>query len=209
MSRSQIYSAGLATRLSGNRHARRYALAAAFITCALVVGLLVYDQQRIGKVLDSYRGVPVYDNGLLFFRSHGRNYAPDGYYYGQKWQCVEFVKRFCRDAKHHKMPDVMGHARSFFDETVSDGSLNSRRGLIQYRNGSTERPRPDDLLVFNDSKYGHVGIVTEADESTLEIIQQNILGHTRQRLSLTVSNGHYLITTPRRPAGWLRVPKSG
>lgn len=40
----------------------------------LLVGFLggaffVYNQGRVGKVLDSYRGVPVYDNGLLFFRS--------------------------------------------------------------------------------------------------------------------------------------------
>ncbi len=170
-----------------------------------VAGLLTYNRGRVGRVLDSYRGVPVYDNGLLFFRSYGKHFAQEGYYYGQKWQCVEFIKRFYHDAKSHKMQDVMGHARSFFDETVSDGAMNPRRGLIQYRNGSTERPRPDDLLVFTDTKYGHVGIVTDVGDSTVEIIQQNILGHTRQRLSLTVTNGHYFITSPRQPAGWLRL----
>jgi hypothetical protein len=61
-------------------------------------------------------------------------------------------------------------------------------------------------MVFADTRFGHVGIVTEVRESTVEIIQQNILGHTRQHLSLTLSNGHYFITTPRTPAGWLRVP---
>ena len=66
-------------------------------------------------MLDSYRGVPVYDNGLLYFRNHGKNYSKDGYYFGQKWQCVEFVKRFYYQAKNHRMPDVMGHAKSFFD----------------------------------------------------------------------------------------------
>lgn len=182
------------------------ALIAALTGCALTAALFVYDQARVGKVLDSYQGVPVYDNGLLFFRGHGRNYASDGYYYGQKWQCVEFIKRFYHDAKQHKMADVMGHARTFFDDTVSDGALNARRGLIQFRNGSAERPRPDDLLVFTDTKYGHVGIVTEANESSVEIIQQNILWRTRQRLSLIVSNGYYFIGSPRTPAGWLRAP---
>ncbi len=81
-------------------------------------------------MLDSYKGIPVYDNGLFFFRSYGKNYAPDGYYFGQKWQCVEFVKRFYHDARNHKMPDVMGHAQSFFDETLPDGAVNSRRGLL-------------------------------------------------------------------------------
>ena len=166
--------------------------------------LLYYSGQRVGKTIDSYRGVSVYDNGLLFFRSYGKNYSKDGYYYGQKWQCVEFVKRFYCDAKGYKMPDVMGHAKSFFDENIPDGALNSRRGLLQYQNGSTNKPVSDDLLVFTDTKYGHVGIVTHVGENSLEIIQQNILGRTRQQFSLVASNGHYFITSPRQPAGWLR-----
>ena len=176
--------------------------------CIALAALVVYNQHRVGKVLDSYRGVPVYDNGLFFFRSYGKHYSQDGYYYGQKWQCVEFIKRFYHDAKRHKMPDAMGHARSFFDETVPDGALNPRRALVQYRNGSSERPRPDDLLVFADTKYGHVGIVTEVSEDRLEIIQQNILGHPRQRLALMVTNGHYFVTKPRTPAAWLRAINS-
>ncbi len=166
----------------------------------------MWNHSRVGTELDSYRGVQVYDNGLLFFGSHGRNYSPDGYYYGQKWQCVEYIKRFFHQAKGHRMPEVMGHAKSFFDESLPDGALSRRRGLLQYRNGSSEAPRADDLLVFADTEYGHVGIVTDVSPSAVEMIQQNVLFHTRQRLSLTVTNGHYFITQPRRPAGWLRVP---
>lgn len=183
---------------------RRTIFTLALVLIAGVVALLFWNAQMVGKALDSYRGVQVYDNGLLFFRSYGRHYSADGYYYGQKWQCVEFIKRFYYDSKKHKMPDAMGHAKSFFDETIPDGAVNLRRNFVQYRNGSIERPRPDDLLVFTDTKYGHVGIVTDAGESFIEIIQQNILGHTRQRLSLVTSNGHFFVTEPRRPAGWLR-----
>lgn len=184
----------------------RTILTLASISLAGVIALLFCNDQKVGKPLDSYRGVQVYDNGLMFFRSYGRHYSANGYYYGQKWQCVEFIKRFYFDAKNHKMPDVMGHAKSFFDETIPDGALNSRRDLLQYRNGSAERPRPDDLLVFTDTKYGHVGIVAEEGDDFIEIIQQNILGHTRQRFSLVASNGHFVVTEPRRPAGWLRKP---
>lgn len=188
------------------RPLRTFAFATTLILCISLAGILGYDARHVGAALDNYRSVPVYDNGLLFFRSYGRHYAGDGYYYGQKWQCVEFIKRFYHDAKRHKMPDVMGHAKTFFDDTLPDGALNSRRGLIQYRNGSSEKPRPDDLLVFTDTKYGHVGIVTDTAADSVEIIQQNILFHTRQRLSLAVTNGRYFVTTPRTPAGWLRVP---
>ena len=172
----------------------------------IALGVLSYNSFRVGKVIDSYRSVNVYDNGLLYFRSHGKHYGPDGYYYGQKWQCVEFIKRFYCDAKRHKMPDGMGHAKSFFDTSLSDGGLNSRRGLVQYRNGSTHCPQPDDLVVFTDTKYGHVAIVTQVAPGSVEIVQQNILAGPRRRLSLVVSNGQYFVTSPRVPAGWLRAP---
>ena len=31
--------------------------------------------KKNGRLLDSYKGVPVYENGLLFFRSQGKNYS--------------------------------------------------------------------------------------------------------------------------------------
>ena len=174
-----------------------------FVTSAVV---FLWNAGRVGRVQDSYKDVSVYDNGLLFFRSYGKNYAPDGYYFGQKWQCVEFVKRFYFEAKHHKMPDVMGHAKSFFDENLPDGAINRRRDLLQCRNGSTNEPHADDLLVFTDTKFGHVAIVTDVDGNSLGVIQQNILSGTRARFSLVTSNGHYFVTSPRIPAGWLRKP---
>jgi surface antigen len=172
---------------------------------AMAAGLWA-NHRRVGRVLDGYRGVPVYDNGLLFFHSYGRHYGPDGYYYGQKWQCVEYVKRFYHQAKGRKMPDVWGHARDYFDPSLPNGALNPRRGLVQYRNGGTAKPQPDDLLMFTDTKFGHVAIVTEVTANSLEVVQQNILGKPRQRFSLMVSNGCWFVTAPRQPAGWLRLP---
>jgi surface antigen len=176
------------------------------VVAAGTAGLLIWNSRKVGTVLDSYRGVPVYDNGLLFFHSYGKNYDKDGYYFGQKWQCVEFIKRFYYEAEHHKMPDVMGNAKSFFDEKLSDGALNQRRGLVQYQNGSTNKPLPDDLIVFTDTHFGHVAIVTTVSENSLEVIQQNILSGPRRTFSLISSNGHYFVTSPRVPAGWLRKP---
>lgn len=185
------------------RRTRRLLIAVSVVAVG-IIGVLLWNAQKVGKVQDSYRGVSVYDNGLLFFRSYGKNYSGDGYYYGQKWQCVEFIKRFFYEAKKHKMPDVMGHAKSFYDEQTPDGGLNPRRGLVQFRNGSAHKPQPDDLLVFTDTKFGHVAIVTKVNGDSLEVIQQNILGRPRQSFSLATSNGHYFVTAPRKPAGWLR-----
>lgn len=160
----------------------------------------------IGIEIDSYKGVKVYNNGKDYVKDYGKNYSKDGYYYGLKWQCVEFVKRFYYDAKGHKMPDGLGHAKEFFDEAVKQGEINKKRNLFQYRNGEEIRPQVDDLIVFNDSHYGHVAIVTEVTDKDIEIIQQNIYENPRDRLKLSFKDGKYFVGggTQRSPAGWLR-----
>lgn len=71
------------------------------------------EKNGIGKVIDSYKEVQVYYNGSDYSKNHGKNYSEDGYYYGYKWQCVEFIKRFYYLAKNHRMPDVYGNAKDF------------------------------------------------------------------------------------------------
>ncbi len=47
-----------------------------------------------GTVIDQYKDIAVYSNGNNYMSSHGLNYSSDDYYFGYKWQCVEYVKRF-------------------------------------------------------------------------------------------------------------------
>jgi hypothetical protein len=103
------------------------------------------------------------------------------------------------------MPDVWGHAKNYFDPDIPDGHLNPARGLIQYHNGGTMKPQVDDVLVFRDTKYGHIAIITDVTETSVEVIQQNIVFRPRQRFHLEKHNGGYVIRTPRTPAGWLRL----
>ena len=118
-------------------------------TGILLAGFLWIAARRAGVPVGSYKGVVIYDNGPLVFKSHGRHYSPCGYYWGQKWQCVECVKRFFDEAKQHQMPDVWGHAKDFFDGSVPQGGLNAKRGLKQFRNGADAGPELDDCLVFS------------------------------------------------------------
>jgi hypothetical protein len=177
--------------------------AIALAGAALIAFVFVLRAGRdVGVEIDRYKGVVVYDNGPLVFKAHGRHYSPAGYYWGQKWQCVEFVKRFYDVAKGHHMPDVWGHAKDFFDEAVPQGQINSRRGLRQFRNGAENAPAPDDLLVI-DGHYGHVAIISEVGPDYVEVIQQNIYRRPRQRFQLAATNGLYLLA-PRSIKGWLR-----
>ena len=180
-------------------------LTALIICAAALLIFYVHDTSQIGKELDSYKCVPVYYNGVIFTQSHGQNYGDDGYYFGYKWQCVEYVKRFYKLAKGHAMPDTHGNAKDFFGTSVGQGELNASRGLYQYKNGGGAAPQPDDLIVFNDTKYGHVAIVTAVTDSYVEIIQQNVRGKTRAQLPLRVDNGNYYVGDKRQPAGWLRL----
>lgn len=162
------------------------------------------DQDTIGKEVDSYLGVPVYYNGPIYEKSYGKHYSSDGYYYGQKWQCVEFIKRFYHDALDHKMPEVYGHARDFFNLTLPHGAYNAERDLYQYYNGQEEKPEVNDILVFQDSTYGHVAVITKVEEEYIEVIQQNIYGKPREKFDIVEKNGQYSIGSQKKqPVGWL------
>jgi hypothetical protein len=172
-----------------------------------VIVLFTVNTWLTGRPIDSYRGVEVIYNGFLYSRSYGKSYSSDGYYYGQKWQCVEFIKRFYFDALEHRMPDVMGHAKDFYDPDIFHRGYNSRRDMIQFQNGGDESPAIDDLLVFRDTGYGHVAIVIAVSAEEIEVIQQNIIGRSRQTFTLQRINGNYTISAPKSPAGWLRVKR--
>lgn len=157
-----------------------------------------------GTKIDQYKGVAVYSNGTDYMSSHGLSYSDDGYYYGYKWQCVEFVKRFYYEVYHHEMPDGAGNAKYFFNPMLGQGELNEQRDLIQYDNGGNEKPQEGDLLVFNESAYGHVAIICGVGEDWIEVIQQNS-EVPREKYRLENKNGLYTITGERDPAGWLRM----
>lgn len=158
-----------------------------------------------GIAIELLDDVPVYDNGSVYSQSHGRHFARSGYYYGQKWQCVEFVKRYLYESKNHKMPDVWGHAISFFNTEIPHGMINPQRAMIQYQQGNDEKPQKGDLIVFSGAGgYGHVAIVSDVGNNWLEIVQQNS-PPPRERLPLIKKEGRY--TVMGRPAlGWLRIP---
>lgn len=161
------------------------------------------------KPIDSYKGVKVYDNGSVR-NVHGRNTTTDGYNLGLKYQCVEFVKRFYYEHYGHKMPNSYGHAKEFFNPGLADGSMNRDRGLIQYKNPSSSKPRPNDILVFGSAPYnsfGHVAIISKVESNRIQIIQQNPGpgNPSREYLNLTQYQSAWKVDEPYI-VGWLRKP---
>lgn len=183
--------------------------------CAIVSWYLIHTlfgdtifwhtQHSTGDILDSLHGVPVY-----YGTPGGRHLAEDGYNFGLRWQCVEFVKRYYYHHLGHSMPDTWGNAVDFFDSSLNNASLNERRGLLQFKNGNAFKPQEDDILVYRGTRanpYGHVSIVVSVTDEEMEMIQQNLNteGTTRTKCSLDSTDkgwfaGNYLIM------GWLRLP---
>jgi surface antigen len=160
-----------------------------------------------GMPIDSFNGVFVYYNGETT-NVYGRNYAPDGYNLGLKYQCVEFAKRYYYQYLNHKMPDSYGNARDFFDPQVVDGGMNTARDLRQYTNPGSTRPEISDLVVLEgttSNPYGHVAIISRVDATRIEIIQQNAgpYGRSRVEYNLYYQEGKWRIDS-QRIMGWLR-----
>ncbi len=143
-------------------------------------------EPQVGTVIDRFNGVAVYYNGQIR-NTHGRHITSDGYNLGLKWQCVEFVKRYYYQTYQHKMPDPWGHAIDFFMPTLRDGGFNTARGLHQFRNPSSAKPLPGDIMVFkgeDNNPFGHIAIVTKVGANYVEVIQQNVGKQTRYTLPL-------------------------
>ncbi|MEN3929644.1 CHAP domain-containing protein [Microvirga sp. W0021] len=178
---------------------------------AVVAGAKIYFHSihktyENGIIIAQLDDVPVYDNGPIFNIAHGRHYAEDGYYLGQKWQCVEFIKRYLYQAKGHRMPDVWGHAISYYDKELPHGKLNDKRGMIQFQQGGNEKPQQGDLIVFSGAGgYGHVAIIAAVSDNEVEIVQQNS-PPAREKLPLISKDGNWEIGK-RSTLGWLRIPQ--
>jgi len=163
--------------------------------------------RTVGEKLDSFNNVAVYYNGAVT-HVEKRNVTKDGYNLGLEFQCVEFVKRYYYQHLHHKMPDSYGHAKDFFNPNIKDGKLNTKRNLLQFTNGSSSKPKVNDILVFQASWYnsfGHVANITKVIENNVFIIQQNAgpFSNTRVSYHLTQENNRWKIEDSKI-AGWLR-----
>ncbi len=162
---------------------------------------------KVGDVVDSLDGVYVYYNGSVSHVSE-RHLSKDGYNLGLKYQCVEFVKRYYYQHLKHKMPDSYGHAREFYSAKFKDGEVNTKRNLVQFKNGSSSKPKVKDLIVFDGHEYnpyGHVAIISEVGKDYIEIIQQNpgLSAPSRDRFDLILEGDKWHVSDDLT-LGWLR-----
>ena len=151
-----------------------------------------------GDSLGSFNGVAAYYNEGFNSCVPNRHMSADGYSYGIRWQCVEYVRRYYKIHLNHKMSSRYGNAADYFRDDIGHGDLNTDRNLKQFQNNNTEKPKTHDILVFKDlaPPYGHMCIVMEVNNSTVQVIEQNFgarcfrtLGLERNGDNWEISNG--------------------
>ena len=151
----------------------------------------ILDIKYCGDSIGSLNGITVYLNSGGIMSCDGeRNLSENGYSYGIKWQCVEFVRRYYYNYLNHEMPNRYGHASHYFRDAIPNGSMNLERDLLQYHNGDV-KPQKKDILIWPGT-YGHVAIVTNVTETTVSTIAQNVGQNCTEVLSLneyTISGG--------------------
>ena len=184
------------------------AIIVGYISFRLIKKINPNPKFEIGQILDSLNGVKVYYNGGVSHTGK-RNVSEDGYNIGLTYQCVEFVKRYYYEYYHHKMPDSYGNAKDFYDNSVKDGFISTKRGLVQYTNPSESKPAIGDLVVFDGTignPYGHVAIISDVKARYIEIIQQNPGPFASSRVILGLdSNLTGFKILESKLLGWLRL----
>lgn len=129
-------------------------------------------------------GIPAYScdydtaDTSVWRSRHQFRHEYDGLYYGYRYQCVEFSRRWLIHAQGITFGDV-GMAYEIFElphaTRVSDGSLVPWENIP---NGFSPRPVPGSVLIWDEGgefrHTGHVAIVTEVSDNWVRVAEQNV-----------------------------------
>lgn len=128
------------------------------------------------------RYVPLYgdilgwsEEGVVSYSNYKRN-KNERSYAGEKWECVEFVRRFLMTTRGITFNEI-DHAYNIFDLTSFQTLDGVRIPILIIRNDGINQPEKGDILVWDrdvdESRNGHVAIVVDRKENEITIIEQN------------------------------------
>jgi len=121
-------------------------------------------------------GIPAYSSVGLYNTSNLNQH--NGLYYGIKYQCVEFVRRWLIHVYGITIDEVE-MAYEIFDLPYAIKIQDKTRiPWNNIQNGLSPRPVPGSLLVWGKGgrfgETGHVAIVTEVSDKWIRIAEQNV-----------------------------------
>lgn len=160
----------------------------------------------LGQVTISGVSLRVFSNGEKHFVSSQESYDHEGNYLGLRYQCVELVRRYL-----YKCTGKNGaqYWRGIAGEMYDNAEKNE---LESFPFSQAEK---GDVLCFDGGKWGHVALVSDADENFLTITQQNFFNDERDlsfqipRSAQVISDGDdaFVPLGCMRPSSVVSVPK--
>ena len=138
------------------------------------------------------------------------NNVVNNIYTGERWQCVEFARRYLI-INYNITFDSVENAYNIFDLSYFISLKNNMIIPIRkYINGSSISPHIGSLLIWdmNYKNTGHVAIITNIYDDYITIAEQNYNdmswnGNSYSRkLKLVVDNGRYYIVN-KNILGWI------
>ena len=114
--------------------------------------------------------------GVVVFSNYKRH-KNERTYAGEKWECVEFVRRFLMITRGITF-DEIDHAYDIFNLPYFQTLDGVKIPIVILRNDGKNKPQTGDILVWSkdvdDRRHGHVAIVVETKESgDVLIAEQN------------------------------------
>lgn len=158
---------------------KRTAFITLFLATLVFLSGLVFSAYAAdcGDVLSegTWKGVVGYHNGAYHA---GADPNPDDSIwtcgsqneYGWSYQCVQYVNKFYHAAGMRKSIGS-GHSNTYFGDAESFG-------LESHSNGSSESPKVNDILCYDDGSHGHVAIITSVtlvseNRYGIDLVEQN------------------------------------
>ncbi|RNF11422.1 putative trypanothione synthetase [Trypanosoma conorhini] len=131
-----------------------------------------------GEEQGSFMGVTASSNRDDGFFSGESNYVDHVVYTGFRYQCVEYARRFLLLTTGCVFASCGRASEIFAMRTLTHVETGATFEFIAHPNGkSTRRPTPGDIIVYPYHAkllpWGHVGVISYADEQKVGIAEQN------------------------------------
>ncbi|GET89838.1 trypanothione synthetase, putative [Leishmania tarentolae] len=164
-------------------------------------------------------GVAAYSNKHDHYFS-GERSIEGNIFFGFKYQCVEFARRWLLVRKGLLLPDVNWACHIFQLKEVRDAATAESFVVVPVRNGTETKPEADTLLIYpstDANPVGHVGAITEVGDDYVCVADQNYRFHKWEssyayKLKLEHKNGVWTIIDDidaddvEIPLGWVTFP---
>eukprot|EP00796_Vickermania_ingenoplastis_P010340 gene10340-7234_t len=166
-------------------------------------------------------GIPAYSNKHDHFFS-GERSVENNMFMGFKYQCVEFARRWLLHRKGLVLEEISMASQIFDLKEVKEATTAKSVPMVAVKNGGTEKPVEDSLLVFPQSKaspWGHVAVITHVEDDCIYVADQNYhfapwTSDKGLRLSLVHKDGTWRVVDDSdndpaehlEPCGWMTFP---